>query len=174
MSLENSGNPYLYFFIGGAGAYIHRASLELSKPARRATSLLVITSVVYLVLGEYARYGAENFIVMSVLFLGLIVLKPKWLESKPLVLIGEISYSLYLVHLTVFYLYAKFISAYVAPHMSGWVGFYTILMSFGVVVVLVSSITFKWIEYPFIRRRREKFEPEEFKSHPISKETMTP
>lgn len=149
-------NPIIFFFIGGVGAFLYRLPVLRSKSIALIFYSVMLCCVYCLVFLEYQRYGLLNFVLMCGVFLPLVVLRPKVLEVKPLVFIGEVSYSIYLVHLTLFYVYAKFVSFFVSPYLDGAFWFFVMLSLYGCFVVFVSFLTFKYVEYPYIRKSTSK------------------
>jgi peptidoglycan/LPS O-acetylase OafA/YrhL len=80
---------------------------------------------------------------------------PKWtlLRSRPFIFLGDISYSLYLIHLPILHLLVQVTAAYISPvtilqHKTLFVAIFILLASFCTIVI--SAFTYRWIELPSI------------------------
>lgn len=71
------------------------------------------------------------------------------LKSNGLIFLGDISYSIYLVHGFILYLLFTYFDVYNFNGV-GRIQFYSILPFVMAIVVLVSSITYRYVEKPFL------------------------
>jgi peptidoglycan/LPS O-acetylase OafA/YrhL len=86
------------------------------------------------------------------------VLKPaaRW---RPLVFFGKISYSVFLLHTTVIFLIFRYVLIDLRPQLTGLEGVsaWTAFVIYGLVALaittLVSYMSFRFIESPFLRRK---------------------
>lgn len=149
---------WVYFISGAFSAY---AASKISLPPfmnnRNKTiqliySVIVVSVIIYLLNSELSGYGYERFIVTSSIFLFISIVKPSFLTFKPLVYLGEASYSSYLLHLIINALlirvYANFINMNDVTALQYW----TIIISLVAVTTFITAYTFKYIEYRFIKK----------------------
>jgi len=131
------------------------AALSVIRPARNRrineflawSGLVAITSAVFLLTAEmpFPGYRAALPVVGTVIVLvcapGTIV--KKFLSWRPLVLIGTISYSLYLWHWPIF-VFSKFLAA---GQLTAPLRFILVLLA-----ILLATLSWKFIEEPFRKR----------------------
>ncbi len=150
-------NQMGYFAIGIASFYAWRQAERLagiSGPLHDA-GLLLCGAFLYLV------FAQPLALLVWLVVLDVIVLQragvrtslntvPAWILGRPLLQrLGEISYSVYLVHMPVLYLVFRAITK-LDPHMGGW-KFLAIALPVTVGATLaVSWLTHRWIEQPGI------------------------
>lgn len=91
-------------------------------------------------------YNYKHFLLTSSLFICIVLGKPKLLQSKPLVALGQISYSIYLMQ----YLVLKLVNNAVYPNILYSDLIVKFLVSFLIIGLLIpiASCTYKFIELP--------------------------
>ena len=130
-----------------------------SRLSRRNAGLLAAAAVAAMVVDSQLR-GQSNLLV-SILLLSIFVravtdARPAFLEGKILSLIGEISFSLYILHFIVVRLLQ--LVAYPIEQALGWAP--TFLLFYLTTLTVAGALayaSFRWIETPFIRRGRNLF-----------------
>lgn len=140
------------FFIGGVMAalighyYPKLAELRFSK----FFSYLIIP---LLILSVFTKdvYNLKHFILTSMLFLCIVLAKPRLLTLKPLVALGKISYSVYLMQ----YLVLRLVDKALGPHVQQAPIFMKFLVCFLIIALLIpfASFTYKFIELPAMQSR---------------------
>lgn len=147
-----TGSSYvIYFMVGGAASVVYLRGPEINAPLRRILSILALSLIAVCIYVELPQYGFVRFILISAAFLSLVVSRPGVLSAKPLVVLGEISYSVYLFHTLIIYLFSKMSKEYLYPLDSvALIVLVYALLSFSVFVV--SSLTFRFIESPYMKR----------------------
>ncbi|MCS2172813.1 acyltransferase [Scandinavium sp. TWS1a] len=146
-------NVWVYFVSGAIAAVVNSKFNNRKHIMATIFFLMTTAAIVYSAFIDIPKYGWERFMLSTLFFVSVIMAKPKILSSKPLVFMGEISYSVYLMHVFLFFLFGAFIKNYVSPGEINNVYFYTLLLSYCVVTVSICTMTFKYIEYPFIRKK---------------------
>jgi len=152
ISFKDFSTAYaILFLIGGISAYIVKLESQLStKINSRIVSTLALT-LLFSMLFYPNTFDLIHVIIMSAFFM-LIVLGNDifgLLRLHSAKLLGEISYSIYLLHGLVLYVIFTQLSVFDLTTFS--VNEYSIFMPIvGTVVVLFSSVTFLCIEKPFI------------------------
>lgn len=93
------------FFIPGAFCSLI-ATKKFSINLRVAAGLIALAAVAFIFYraGEKAVYGLEQWICVSVLFVGLTISRPTILTARTLVAMGSVSYSFYLLHCMILFL----------------------------------------------------------------------
>lgn len=140
------------FFIGGVIAalivhyYPKLAELRFSK----FFSYLIIP---LLILSVFTKdvYNFKHFILTSLLFLCIVLAKPGLLALKPLVALGNISYSVYLMQ----YLVLRLVDKALGPHVQQAPIFIKFSACFFIIALLIpfASFTYKFIELPAMQSR---------------------
>lgn len=74
------------------------------------------------------------------------------LSSRAMRLLGEISYSIYVVHGLVLYLFIGFVNDRIPVASLSPAGYWALLSIAAAMLVVISAITYRWIEHPFLRR----------------------
>lgn len=168
--VTNNGQIYMAItsqfpcFIAGMFAYyLMKHSTGSSKKQAYIyllTSAAFALCVISIWMGNYLE--PIKFLLVSIisgvsfLFLlcGLLTLGLSW--SAIFSLIGERSYSIYIVHFVFVYFFARNISSQL--HDLGLSGNFATLVSYVLIAItafLTAGFTYKWIEQPFIRRGSE-------------------
>lgn len=139
----------VYGFFLGAAAY-----LAFAKPPRVISPSLVLLLTSCILLGKDAKTLSD--FLMPPLFCWLIVsvayghdsFAGRLLNAKPLRWLGEVSYSIYMTHFALAWVFKQIISFALPGHGA-------ILMAVYLsTVLLVSNYTFRWIERPFRERAK--------------------
>jgi peptidoglycan/LPS O-acetylase OafA/YrhL len=119
-----------------------------------------------------------SLILLGLSFMGLAALLRKYLPSnlltRAMVYLGKISYSMYLVHFAVIFWLSKFLPL---DYFGGTIAVkYASFLNFGIwyiivclVTAAISSITFKYIEKPFISLGRRLIKARELGTTPVGK-----
>ena len=147
---------FLLFALGGIAAWIESCSL-LKKIQAGNFSLSVVASLLLcigiLYSGVYSSVPIIAGFFVFVLFVNGCDLFGL-LRSKPAILLGELSYSIYLMHGIVLYAVFTYQSLIDLPHSN--LTFCSFLMPIvGMLVVLVSCVTYLLIEAPFYKIGRK-------------------
>lgn len=166
----------LYLFLVGSvlRTLVERGGLAGAGRLRRPAALaFTVLPVVLLALFPYLALrqslirsplalAAEGLVILffAAVLLGSPLLKPV-LEWRPLVFVGEISYSLFLLHSTVIFLTSRYVLFELRPWMAEQGGA-TVWAVFGAYTAFVLAagigvayLSFRYIESPFLRRKPE-------------------
>ena len=151
-------NQLWYFALGIASFYLYRRADLLGRMDGRIhdTGLLAVCVLLYFVLREPLP------VIVWLLVLDAIILRRAGatksaiaagvsglLERPLLQRLGEISYSVYLVHIPILYAVFRAVT-WLDPHMGGW-KFLAIALPVTIAVTLgVAAMTYRWIEQPGI------------------------
>ncbi|AXF59266.1 acyltransferase [Leclercia sp. W6] len=147
---------WVYFISGAAAAIVNNtAKLTLRKKTVAIdviSSFAVIICLIYLLNCDLSGYGFERFTIISILFIFIIWLKPGILTLRPLVYLGEASYSSYLLHLIVNALVIKSLSSLTDLNKASPLLFWCVIASLVGITTLLTAYTFKYIEYKFLKK----------------------
>lgn len=142
------GSSFGALFVAGAlAAYLDKRIQLNNLFSRYAIFFSSLALLVYVTSLDLNNYGIERLSVASLFFISVIVTKPKILCDSPLRFMGEISYSVYLLHILCYFAFASLFDIYFST---------TVLPAYAIAYSLftciVCSLSFKYIEYPFIKK----------------------
>lgn len=104
-------------------------------------------------ISEYPLGGWQGLLIVASFFSAFILFvngKLGWIERKPLVFLGSISYALYLIHQYLGYAVMELLSRYGLPHLLLWLA--AVMVSIGVAALLTY-----FIEQPVLRWLRQVY-----------------
>lgn len=146
---------WVYFISGSVAAFVNNnAKLSLHKKSLSLeifSASFVILCLTYLLNSDFSGYGYERFIITSTLFLLIVWLKPLALTFRPLVYLGEASYSSYLLHLIINALVIKGLSYIFDLSRAPPYLFWCVIIALIGISTLLTAYTFKYIEYKFLK-----------------------
>ncbi|HCG6971596.1 TPA: acyltransferase [Vibrio parahaemolyticus] len=147
---------FILFAIGGSCAYLNQERYQKFSDSK-IVSLCAITAVVLAIF--YAEPYSILHVFLLTLFFSSVVLGNSFFglfKSTPSIYLGEISYSIYLLHGIVMFILFSQLNLLNISDVS--LGYYVLLMPvLASIVVIVSSITYLRIELPFIKLGKGTF-----------------
>ncbi len=149
---HDKGVLYNYFLTGGLCAYIKN---KFNPSENRAFTFIFVAAVIVNLLSIYINddpYSILRYVLSSVLFFSVIFASPKILKVNALRFLGEISYSTYLTHAFLFYFCGEVIKKVINLGDSSVIVTLSIAVIMSFFITLISSLTFKYIEHPFIKK----------------------
>lgn len=146
-------SAWSFFVIGAVGSLLVKRQFE-GWP-RWVAHVVALAAVAALSIHwkEVPNYGFQRWVTMAILFTALAVARPKALTWKPLVAMGTVSYSFYLLHaMTLFMLIAGF-NRYVVDVGTLGVRNYTVLTGAALILAAtLASASYLLVERRFIRK----------------------
>ncbi|EFB3384739.1 acyltransferase [Escherichia coli] len=141
-----------YFIVGAFGAYIFNKTKMDIKDEYWIFSFITCAAIFLIICSSADSYGRIRFACISLLFIIVLITKPKIFKTKSLVYLGEASYSLYLLHLPIMAIVMRTINSfYNLSSMS--TANYTVLVAFiASLCSVISCICFKHFEWRFIKK----------------------
>lgn len=132
------------FILGMAGCYMmQQRGKMLQNVYPLAVMVLICLALVYVPLSKHNGLIAPLF----VLFIATLAVKtPGWLSSQPLVYLGEISYSVYILQMPVFLIFSELNKH--TLKLKTCLFFYLAI----VFLLVVSAICYKYVEQPLRKR----------------------
>ncbi|MGK3186199.1 acyltransferase family protein [Enterobacter soli] len=135
------------FLTGAIAAYLDKKVSIKSDFVRTLIFITAVTTLIYTTSLDINNYGIVRIISSSFLFIAVILCKPTILCNSALRFMGEISYSLYLLHIICYYIFANLFDLYFSTdNMPLYILFYSFF------TCALCTMTFKYIEYPFIKK----------------------
>lgn len=146
-------NVWVFFISGGLAAFAHGFSKALNKHTLNALLLITLSIIIASIAStSIQKYSYFRFLTTTILFILLVECEPKILKAKSAVYIGEISYGIYLFHAMIFLLLNYAVSHFYFGRFLPTYNVFLIIPLYCIVVLLVTSFTFRFIEHPFIRK----------------------
>lgn len=145
-------NIWPYFLIGAASAYAFNIIKIKSSVLTNIVFLVGIASLCLSPLLIKSKYDLPSFIIMLVFFMSIVLSKPKLLTKNTFVYTGEASYSIYLVHSIMCVVISYTIYHTIGLIKANEVSSLMIYSFSSMVICVVSILSFKIIEYPFIKK----------------------
>jgi len=153
LSASDNFNIWIFFLSGGLAAFLerynsHKLSLWMRPVFYLLATLVILSSFSH----ETDKYGVFRAVTTTLLFISITLCKPGILKLKGLVYAGEVSYGIYLFHLAIIYIFNNIVTNFLhGVPVTGSVVL-LIVSSYCLLVTLLTSFTFKYIEYPFMRK----------------------
>lgn len=147
-------NMWACFISGGVAAYLDSKinKTKLTKFVSTAVLVISIASISFLATQGMHNYSYMKIISVSFLFISFIISEPSIFKIRPLQYMGEISYSIYLLHVLGFYTFVTLFGGYLKGIHISDVDLLIIQSLICVSICIVCSLTFRFIEYPFIKK----------------------
>lgn len=145
-----------YFLTGLAGAYLHNRDARM--PAWLG-GLLLAASLGLAVYLPLPLYGWERYGIVTAGFLAAVMGRPALVAVPALRYLGEISYSVYLLHLPVLFVLSRLLMK-VYPNGVSYDVYLAQLAAGAALVALVSALTYRFIEHPFLAKRLRRSAPD--------------
>lgn len=145
-------NAWSFFVIGSALRFANGVNIK-NRFISEVFFIIASIGLIYSASLDDPKFGYVRFLFMAIFFTSVIIGKPRFLASPALRLLGEISYSVYLLHLLVFLWFGKVLSALIGGVTINDFEFIMLTGCYCLVLVVVCTITFKKIEYPLLRKK---------------------
>lgn len=148
---------WLFFLPGIVMAVIDAKKLRVPMWLRYVLGIVALAlSAWILQRGQGIGYDLARFGLVAVIFAAVVLSAPAVLRSPTLCYMGDISYSVYLVHFPVLFLSKKLISAYYQTIWTTPVLQACVALASLFVALLLSALTHRFIESPFIHQRQQQ------------------
>lgn len=149
---DGRGDVFCPFFLPGVLVGLLPAErLAVSGPVRRWCAPVAGLVTAAAVLPGVQDFSPLRLLLMTLLFAAVVLGRPAALAARPVAFLGDISYSVYLMHFPLLYATLAVLRALDpgggAPLL--WAAAFLVMSG---VVIAVSAVTWRWIEQPFLRR----------------------
>lgn len=149
-------NIYWAFFLPGIFAAAVLRKSPILGAWQRYLVFVMIPVLSFLILFGPTGYTLFRLIEITILFLMIVLSEPRILFNKTLRFLGEISYSIYLVHFPMLFVAGQLLAhIYKSAFFSGW--FQAVVeFLFAGTAILLSYGTYSVIESPFMAKSNKK------------------
>jgi peptidoglycan/LPS O-acetylase OafA/YrhL len=143
---------FVPFLSGFVAAMAVKSELFCRIARRRISSILILGILILLVQRYHGAYGAVQVVLLTLVFclfaggnslFGI-------LERRPAILLGEITYSVYLLHGLFLYMLMGSGLLLPSPQSLSPLGYWLLISVASACIVIVSYFTYSYIEVPFI------------------------
>lgn len=152
--LIKTGSTFCGYFATGGLAYIVGNKLNPSPAIKYALGILCASAVYYSLSTALPPYGWKQFVLSSLIFISIAICKPGFLSAKPLKHLGDISYSIYLVHAPILIMNGVLFHTLFKKGIGGPLPFAIIAFTGVLAVYIVSAVQYKYIELPWMRKKK--------------------
>ncbi len=152
LSTKIESQFFLLFFYGGLSAYIYRFEIIKKQLIRPLFSMVGICSLAYLFFFFDTSIGFFQYFLLFIFFLPVSLGNSMFgfLNKNFSILLGEISYSIYLIHGLILYIFFTMLLPYLSiPHTVSFQIFLCMIV-LCLVLIILSWATYLCIERPFI------------------------
>jgi len=154
ISTSDNFNVWVFFLSGGLAAYLDKFKSNLVSSIANVSFYLSAAVILTTMFShDIDKYGAFRAITSTILFICAVIGKPRILRFKGLVYAGEISYGIYLFHLMVIFIFNHFASKFLFNSIISGYEVLALVAAYCAVLTLTTTLTFKYIEYPFMRKK---------------------
>ena len=151
---------WLYFIVGAAATLLPKVAS--ARALRGPLALLAMGAVISMASNwdDLASQKVGQGLHVAALFFSLCLLRPRWLATRAVAVLGTISYSLYLLHMTVLFvvfgLCHRFLFDVTALSAAG----FTLMGCLGVALsVLLATLSYQLVEHRFMGEKRLSEDP---------------
>lgn len=155
-TLISADSVLLYFLAGMIAAQIHhKRSRLIERFSSHIYDLIFMGAVITLFVGFQSAYGLMQALIATLGFICLLNGNGLFglLHMKSIRLLGEISYSIYLLHGFVITASIYFSKKYIDV-MSMGDNYWIMVAVMGCLLILLSSLTYRWFECQFMMQSR--------------------
>lgn len=137
-----------YFVAGALCAKIKEINIE--KISLRAVIYIIFAFLFYMSFYfDVKQYSFYRFVMISLMFASCVVLKPRLLSIPSIAFLGEISYSIYLLHQPVLHVFYRIASKFVNLSETNTTQLIIYSVTCLSITILASAFTYKHIECRF-------------------------
>lgn len=141
------------FFFGIIAAHIYKKYPRVAFFNRSISSLVPIVGILIVYFMNYKPYSIPQYVVFLAVFLSFVYGADLFglLKTKVAKFLGTISYSIYLLHGIVLFVVLNSVNHFYPIAQLSPIVFWSLILLSGLLVILVSAVTYHYIEYPFIK-----------------------
>jgi peptidoglycan/LPS O-acetylase OafA/YrhL len=154
------GGIWVYFIVGAAATLLPK--ITLPRVLRAPLALLAAGCLVSMTLNwdDLASHKVAQGLHIATLFFSLCILRPRWLTTRALTALGTISYSLYLLHMTVLFVLFGLCHHYLFDVTTLPAAGFVLMGCLGVAAsMLLAAWSYEHIEHRFMDAKRSLESP---------------
>lgn len=146
------------FFFGILAAHIYVWIPKVSFFKKSISSVIPLAGIVLVYFISYKPYSLTQYVVSLVVFLSFVYGADLFglLRTRVAKFLGIMSYSIYLIHGIVLYAVLNSVDYFYPVKDITAIEFWLLIILAGVLTILVSSLTYRYIEHPMILRIKSK------------------
>ena len=146
------------FFFGILAAHIYHKYPKISFFSRPISSMVPLAGILAVYFISYKPYSLTQYVISLVVFLSFVYGADIFglLKTQAAKFLGTISYSVYLLHGIVLFGVLNSVDYFYPITSLQPIMFWSIIFVCGLLTIFVSSLTYHYIEYPFIKRIKHK------------------
>jgi peptidoglycan/LPS O-acetylase OafA/YrhL len=159
VAMTNSQWGYwVIFFFGIFAAHIVERYPVVPWLKNFWAGFLPIIGLILVFLSQYKPYGVLQYCVTLLIFLCFVYGNNLFglLKTSVAKFLGTISYSIYLLHGIVLFIVLHSVNYYYPLASMSEFSFWFVVFCTGCITIFISSLTYRYIEYPFIRKVHSK------------------
>jgi peptidoglycan/LPS O-acetylase OafA/YrhL len=144
------------FFFGIMAAHIYNKNPNVKFFRKPISSLVPILGVVLVYFISYKPYSFTQYFISLGVFLSFVYGADLFglLKTQVAKFLGTISYSVYLIHSIILFAVLNSVDYFYPITSISPVFFWFLILVVGIITIFVSSLTYYYIEYPFIKRMK--------------------
>ncbi len=141
------------FFFGIMAAHVYNKYPKVPVFEMKVTSIVPVVGVILVYFMHYKPYSFSQYFVSMGIFLCFVYGADLFgfLKTQVAKFLGTLSYSIYLIHGIVLFGVMNSVDYFYPVTSLNPVTFWSLITLSGILTVIVSSITYRFIEYPFIK-----------------------
>ncbi len=158
LALSPDKGYWMIFLFGIASAHILARYPKQDWVKKPWVSIFPILGLILVYMIDYKPYGILQYCITFFTFLFFLYGNTIWglLKTRAAKFLGTISYSIYLLHGIVLYLVLKAVNVFHPIANLSTFSFWSIMFVSALLIVVLSGFTYKYIEYPFLKKYRAK------------------
>lgn len=149
---------WMIFLFGILAAHTLKVLPKQTWAAKSSATLIPLIGLVLVYMIDYKPYGVLQYCITFFIFLFFLYGNTIWglLKSPAAKLLGTMSYSIYLIHGIVLYIVLKGVNLITPVAAMSAFAFWSLMLACALVIVIISGLTYRYIEYPFLKKYRAK------------------
>ncbi len=148
----------MIFLFGIAAAHVLSAFPKYDILQKSVATLIPIFGFILVYISNYKPYGILQYVITFFIFLCFLYGNTLWglLKTTGAKFLGTISYSLYLIHGIILYFTFKVVNIFSSVVLLNSLQFWTMILISSLITIVISALTYQYIEYPFLKKYRSK------------------
>jgi peptidoglycan/LPS O-acetylase OafA/YrhL len=149
---------WIIFYFGVLAAHIVHQYPRFDFVKRKWFGIVPVLGVLLVYLMSYKPYSVPQYAVSLIILLSFIYGNSLFglLKTRAAIFLGTISYSVYLMHGIVLYAVLGLTHIFIPVGSLGACTFWSLILIAGLLTVLVSAWTYRYVEHPFLEELPKK------------------